>query len=469
MAINIGKRREPLWDYFLVDKDKTTATLSVNSLKREFPVFQLDAPWDGNGGYYPTVIHDGYKYNMYFGTGRPTFDRETGRLDESKCRVCKIESYDGLFWKRPTVDKFTYEDISHNNIVLMHDSEPRDCLAVFIDNNPDCPDSERYKGILRVEDGCKVFSEGGALACFVSSDGNSFERGEDLLREGGKFDSLNTAFYDEIDGEYKLFHRDFLNGKRAIRYRVSKDFKHWEDRGFLEFDDDEVFQLYTNNIRRYHRAPHVYIGLPVRYTERKAWTENYDQLPNPAERRGKMYNRDCERCGLAMTDTLFMSSRDGLHWSKFNEAFFDSGVEDSCGWFYGRNYLSHGYVTIDERMYFYEIERRIDDKPPKIWANSIRVDGFASFKADYKGATLTTKPFVFEGEELYINFRTSAAGRIYVTIADEEGNSKRSIELFGNNIDARVPFGKSLTEFAGKNVTLTFDMRDAEMFSFKFE
>ena len=43
MAINIGNRREPLWDFFLVDEEKTTATLSVNKLQELGPVFDFAA------------------------------------------------------------------------------------------------------------------------------------------------------------------------------------------------------------------------------------------------------------------------------------------------------------------------------------------------------------------------------------------------------------------------------------------
>lgn len=474
MAINIGKRREPLWDYYIVDRDGTTATLSVNRFKREKLVYKLDAPWEGSEGFYPTVIRDGDGYVMYYGTqNTPKYNAQTDRLDESKSFVCRIESADGFHWRRTEVDKYTVPGCEHNNVVIKHESEPRDSLSVRVDTNPNCAEGERYKGILRVEDGCKVFKEGGTLASYVSADGIRFERGRDLLHEGGKFDSLNTWFYDDDEGVYKVFHRDFKNGLRSIRLRTSTDFVNWDDRGFIEFDDDEVFQLYTNNVRRYERAPHVYIGLPVRYAERGEWTENYDRLPDIEYRKRMLQSHNYRRLGLAMTDSLFMTSRDGLHWHKFNEAILDSGYEWeeewSYVWRYGSNYLSHGYVDAGEKLYFYSIDRMYDvNTPAEIWAYSIRADGFASFKADYSGASVQTREIVFDGDELSINFRTSAAGSVYVTVCDEEGRSVKSVEMFGNNIDAKVPFDGSLSQFRGRPVRLRFDMRDAEIFSFKF-
>ena len=471
MAINIGNRRELLWDYFLIDEEKTTASLSVNQPKCLGPVFDFDAPWEGDACVYPVIIKDGDKYCLYYGARNyPKYNPETGKLEESGICVCKIESCNGFHWRRPKVDRFERCGHTHNNIVLAHPTEPRENLSVFMDENPDCPPEQKYKGLNRHEDGCKSFMEGGTLAAYASADGTNFERIEDVLREGGKFDSLNTVFYDKKDGLYRIYYRDFKDSKRAIACLTSKDFTNWEKQGFIEFDDDEVFQLYTYNIQQYPRAPHMYVGFPVRYIERTEWTENYDQLPDKDSRGGRMYSKDYERLGLAVTDSLFMCSRDGMHFKKFNESFVDSGIERAGTWRYGNCFLSHGYTEDAENIYLYSIAYgEQEGKASRLIRYSIRKDGFASFKAPYQGAKLTTKPFIFEGDTLSINFRTSAAGTIVIKITDTEGNSTKTIPIFGNNIDRRMSFDKPLSDFAGKEVTIEFDMVDAELYSFKFE
>ena len=471
MAINIGNRREPLWDFFLVDEEKTTATLSVNKLQDLGPVFDFDAPWEGNACVYPVIIRDGDKYCLYYGARSwPEFNPETGKLEESQICVCKIESCNGYNWRRQKIERFEHDGNTYNNIVLAHPSEPRDNLSVFIDENPDCPPERKYKGLNRHEDGCKSFMEGGTLAAYASADGSNFERIEDVLREGGKFDSLNTVFYDKIRGEYRAYYRDFKDGLRAIACLTSKDFLSWEKQGFVEFDDDRVFQIYTNNIQQYPRAPHVYVGFPVRYTERTEWTENYDQLPDREVRLCRMHNEAYKRLGLAVTDSLFICSRDGMHFKKFNESFLDSGIERTGRWKYGNCFLSHGYTEDENNLYFYSIAECLEKgKGSRLIRYSIRKDGFASFKAPYSGARLVTKPILFEGDSLSINFRTSAAGTIVVRITDADGNSTETIPIFGNNIDRRMSFDKPLSDFAGKEVILEFIMSDAEMYSFKFE
>ena len=52
----------------------------------------------------------------------------------------------------------------------------------------------------------------------------------------------------------------------------------------------------------------------------------------------------------------------------------------------------------------------------------LRTDGFVSVHAGYAGGEFVTKPLIFQGENLHLNFATSAAGSIRVEIQDAKGN-----------------------------------------------
>ncbi len=52
----------------------------------------------------------------------------------------------------------------------------------------------------------------------------------------------------------------------------------------------------------------------------------------------------------------------------------------------------------------------------------VRTDGFVSAHAGYEAGELLTKPLVFKGDNLVLNFATSAAGRIRLEIQDSGGN-----------------------------------------------
>ena len=171
-----------------------------------------------------------------------------------------------------------------------------------------------------------------------------------------------------------------------------------------------------------------------------------------------------------------MHSRDGILWHRFNEAFLTPGYENENNWVYGDTALSVGLVDSGEDTYYlYSLESYRSatlDKPLRRY--EIRKDGFACYEADFTERTLVTKPLTFEGKDLYINFETSAFGYILVDALDENGeplSEKTSYEIYGNTVDRRVSFadGTDFAELAGKPIRLRFKMRDARLFSLKFE
>jgi hypothetical protein len=99
---------------------------------------------------------------------------------------------------------------------------------------------------------------------------------------------------------------------------------------------------------------------------------------------------------------------------------------------------------------------------------TIRPDGFVSFNAPYKPATIVTKPFVFKGKTLSVNFSTSALGYIRIKLIGE-GQTLESVELFGDTLNRKVSFTNGdLASLSGKPVTMEIILRDADIYSFKF-
>ena len=87
-----------------------------------------------------------------------------------------------------------------------------------------------------------------------------------------------------------------------------------------------------------------------------------------------------------------------------------------------------------------------------------------------------TRPLIFEGERLEINFSTSAAGSVAVEIQDLDGGPIPGFALedchpqFGDQLDRTVSW-RSNSDFgklAGKPVRLRFDLKDADLYSFRF-
>jgi hypothetical protein len=90
---------------------------------------------------------------------------------------------------------------------------------------------------------------------------------------------------------------------------------------------------------------------------------------------------------------------------------------------------------------------------------------------------MTTRPFTFEGDELEINYSTSAAGSIKVELQDAAGRALpghglgECRELIGDEIERVVAWegGSDPGALAGKPVRLRFVMRDADVFSLRFK
>ena len=110
-------------------------------------------------------------------------------------------------------------------------------------------------------------------------------------------------------------------------------------------------------------------------------------------------------------------------------------------------------------------------KPAKLERFTIRIDGFVSRHATFKEQKVVTKPFIFSGREMVINFSTSGRGRIvaYLYLDGAEKPSLASTWMFGDRVDSPVTFPKGrLAAFAGKPVRLEFVMSDADLYSFRF-
>ena len=484
--INIESKREMFWDDYLVDKSLTTAFPRLLQPTFKEQCFLFDQGEEMYAISYPCIVKDDKGYKMYYTTWKRT----------GGAYVAVIESTDGLHWTRPVLNIYEHPELADNNVVI---DKVTDGLFVFYDTNPDCPLEEKYKAFSRCHFNPENWTElPGGLWCFTSPDGYHFKVSH-LMATYGMFDSLNVAYWD---GEkYVCYIRNFhkipggimtdgiedynrrqevpqvlLNeGIRDVRVMYSTDFRNWTEPEQIVFDDGQDHPLYTNNIVPYERAPHTLIGFPTRYCERKVWTANVDQMPSWDVKR-KVYEEEEPRSGLALTDCIFMCSHDGKMWHRYNEAFMTPGYEHAHNWVYGDCYPAYNLIDSGrETYYLYSKDWHMSygySKPLNVF--EIRKDGFACYMADGEERVLTTKPLVFTGKDLHLNFSTSAYGYIYVEVLDEEGNplsEQKSFEIYGDTIDRKICFadGSDFAAFAGRTMRLRFTMRDAKLYSMRFE
>ncbi len=468
MKIDLGKKREVFWDDYLVDTEKTTAFHRVEEPMKKEHVFVFDKGYEKSGVSYPLIVKVDDTYRMYYTIGN---QREDNRFSFYGV----LESKDGINWERPSLGKFDMEVEGMDNFMITMD----DNAFTFYDTNPDCPPDEKYKTIVREIGKTDDGHERLMLRCFTSADGYDLKKAH-VVTDKGRFDTLNTAFWD---GEkYVAFIRnihdmneDWSIVTRDVRVMYSKDFKEWTTPKMIEFDDGLDYGLYTNNVIPYERAPHIMIGFPVRYIEKMTWEGATKQLASYKVKKEVSEKLDIDRVGRAVTDAIFMCSRDGEMWHRYNEAFFRNGYEDTDNWVYGDGGSCYGFVDSGRETYYMYVTEcsRSMGKPKPLRRYEIRKDGFACIMAGGDEKVVITKPLVFEGSELHLNFSGSAYGYMYVDVLDENLNpiSPESYEIYGDTIDRTVifPDGSDFSGYAGKTVRLRFRMRDTKLYSMKFE
>jgi len=107
---------------------------------------------------------------------------------------------------------------------------------------------------------------------------------------------------------------------------------------------------------------------------------------------------------------------------------------------------------------------------------TMRIDGFASVFAPLGGGEMTTKPLIFSGDRLTLNFSTSAGGGIRVEIQDAAGNPVPGYaldacdEIFGDALECAVQWrgNADIAPLAGQPVRLRFALKDADVFALRF-
>ena len=458
----------------------------------------LDRPWEGNwsGGF--TVLQDKDKglYRMYYRAGREdrlTQNPPDKQVEPKHVYKCYAESRDGITWTRPSLKLFEVAGTRENNVILTRESGPMpDDIMPFVDTRPGVPPEERYKAL-------------GNKWVWGSPDGIHWRLLSDKAVVEG-YDSFNLAFWDAEQGQYRSYSRhrrgsqeqmakglpvpktsdqgimdDGRDNGRDIITSTSKDFIHWTKPEFLSYSPGRVNELYENNVLPYYRAPHLLLGFPVRYIDR-GWTESAKALPQLEHRkkRGTVYEH---REATAVTDTMLMSSRDGTHFSIWPESLIRPGLRLKDNWFYGDNYPAWGLIeTVSSivgapnELSLFATEAFLQPGPVRLRRFTIRVDGFVSVCAPLSGGELLTRPVVFAGSKLVLNYSTSAAGSVQVELQDAQGVPLRGFaladchEIYGDQLERVVAWkgNSDLGKLAGKPVRLRFVLKDADLYSIQF-
>ncbi len=437
-TLDIGDRRELFVDDFLVEELKGGAVRRLNHPQPREVVMRFDKPWERPVKRYVSIVEVDGCYRFYYG-GRPAV-------------TCLAQTVDGLHFKRPKLRLFEYEGERENNIVWQKGKSGHN-FTPFMDSNPDALPEQKFKAV-------GDHPEGGGLAAYVSADGIHWRMlYPDRILTEGAFDSQNLAFWDASKQLYACYCRGFrsdespLRGVRNIRVAYSKDFCDWSSPRFIEYSDGRPEHLYTNGVQPYMRAPHFYIAFPLRFVPHRTKIPGWDH-------RG-------------VSDAVLMSSRDGERFDRWETAFIRPGRD---GWTDRMNEPAWGMIRTGSReLSLYWHERQCGIRVLR--RGVIRPDGFVSLHADGgRVGEMLSRPLLFSGSFLEINYATSAIGALRIGLCDAAGRAVEGFSmadsdlLYGNDLAHTVTWNNKsdLSMLQGRPVRLRVRMEDADLYSLRF-
>jgi hypothetical protein len=275
---------------------------------------------------------------------------------------------------------------------------------------------------------------------------------------------MNTAFFDTHAGIYRCYSRywdsdksgQYYNGWRAIQSTTSEDFIHWTPQVHNKYiGQDRLYEhFYTNATRNIPGAEHILVSFPMRFAETRKKVGYFNDT--------------------GVSDSIFMTSRDGVNWDRtFKNAWIYPEMGD-------RNWTERSYITLsgfvdmnDEFNFYASDHYQWDDGG--INRYSIPWMRFASLYGDNDGAEIITKPLEMTGNDLSINYRTSAFGSVRIAVMDEDAHIIEGMgyddcpEIYGNELRYTVKWnGRSVCKLAGKKVKLGIKLLGAHLYSITF-
>jgi hypothetical protein len=289
---------------------------------------------------------------------------------------------------------------------------------------------------------------------------------------------MSPAFWSEHEHCYVAFIRTWKDdGKntrsgwggnlRWVGRVTSPDFVHWSKVELMDLATVPQEQLYNNNTSPYFRAPHLYIGLMGRIVFNRAVATLAD-----AERIGMdpRYSRDC-------SEPVLITSRGGTRYDRiFLEAFVRNGI-GAEHWTSRSNYPALNIVpTGPHEMSFY-VQHSYGQPGCRLVRYELETDRLASVHAPFQGGELITKPLLFSGRNLALNFSTSVVGGLRVEVQDPAGKPipgyslAESVEAVGNEIERVVGWKgrRDLAPLHGGPVRLRFVLRESDLFALRFK
>ena len=421
------------------------------------PVLRQEAPWEQNGGMTASVIFDAEEkiFKAWYMAGFYAKGIEHVQ--------CLATSVDGIHWERPQLGLHEALGSKNNNIVIPATyHEGKDHWETMLKDPLGNSVRERYKAI-----GWSSRDWEGPLSGIYSAtspDGENWSHSpEPIFRYHPRPNSADLGPVGDaqslmVDTERQRYVA-FLRGVPERLQSTSEDFIHWTPPEPFLAPLHEEESLYNNTGFNY--GAH-YLGLLT----------HFDKRP------------------LTQTQVLrLLWSRDGECWQRsVGEPLIDLGGVGE--WDRFQIMLTGAApIPVGDKLYIYyrgtarrhaKLQREFDpriaadqDEGMAIGLATLRLDGFASINASFEGGRLMTRPFLLEGEQLWVNAKADY-GKLAVELLDEENKvlpgyaATDCIDVVEDGVALPVRWRakNGVGELGGRPVGIRFILHNARLYSY---
>ena len=435
-------------------------------------VLTTDQPWEQGRviGVYSSVLKEDDTVKIWYGFRQPASSDPWRVL-----KVCYAESTDGLNFTKPTLGLFEVDGSKDNAVVLP--GAIGGC-SVWID--PNAAPEHRYKNQAKVYPSAE-------LHMHSSPDGIHWKKLATVDPGPGGWDTQTVVFWDPAVKRYAMYTRRWvryetrLANYRTVRRLESDDLLNWDSEiVVMEADDVDLathktgtpqppVDFYGADVFPYTDAEDVYIMLAQAF-----W--HWQQRPG------------VDGLGPAGFDVRLAVSRDGKNFQRVGhrKPFMATGPD---GHFDSRYVWAMPHpVRMGDELWIYYVGSNKDHNDlideaadgehlSGIGRAVLRLDGFVSADADYRGGQITTPLIQFAGRRLELNVETSGGGAVLVELLDAENKpiagfaKSEAVAVNGNSVRMPVRWqqGSDLSSLAGRPVRLRFHMQDCKLYAFQFK
>jgi hypothetical protein len=376
---------------------------------------------------------DGFR--IWYGMRRDDFN-------QARSHIGYMESKDGIYWIRP-------------HRVLADPSEIQFGSSVIDEGPRFARPAERFKYAWWFGGGFRIATSPDGLAWTPISTNVLIPHNHDIT--GIHWDALRQRYVATVS--FHITGPTWSGTRRVTKHSTSTDLIQWTVPWLVVAPDDKLDQGETQfyAMDGYLRRGDLIIGMvKVLRDDLKA-----DNPPEPRDAYGLGY-------------TTLAWTRDGEHWNRDREKFFDRHPE--------KGQWDHAHAWIDDQLpvgdevYLYYGGYKCGHKVNRFEERQIGLvkmkrDRYVAREAGAEGGSFRTPLLTLDSDAMTLNL-DAAAGEVAVQILDEHGKPLRGFarkdcqRVSADALAAPVKWKKTVSALKGKPVRLEFFLKNARLFAF---